>query len=150
MSGELKRLTAACSRISTVVHKSLKIISLPLLLCLFSSLSFLLAFSSSTVGVYQGCLPSAILLNLFLEKIMQEKLHDHHTSISIGGRPICSLEFASDSNLVGGSSGELQNLTNRLIDRATAYAMEVSTEKSKVMTNSTNNINANIIINGQT
>ena len=48
---------------------------------------------------------------------------------------------------MGGSNGELQALTNRLVDRATAYGMEVSTEKSKIMTNSTNDISADI--NGQ-
>ena len=42
-----------------------------------------------------------------------------------------------------------QDLTNRLIDRATAYGMEVSTEKSKVMSNSTNSISADISMNGQ-
>ena len=41
-------------------------------------------FFKTTVGVCQGCLLSLILFNLFLEKIMQETLHDHHTSISIG------------------------------------------------------------------
>ena len=43
---------------------------------------------------------------------------------------------------MGGSSGELQDLTNRLIDTATAYGMEVNTEKSKILTNNTNNISA--------
>ena len=47
------------------------------------------------------------------------------------------------------SYGELQDLTNRLVDRATAYGKEVSTEKSKIMTNSTNNISAEISKNGQ-
>ena len=48
-----------------------------------------------------------------------------------------------------GSNGELQDLINRLVDRATAYGMEVSTGRSKIMTNSTNNISADISINGQ-
>ena len=50
---------------------------------------------------------------------------------------------------MGGSNGELQDLTNRLVDRATAYGMEVSTEKSKIMTSSTNNISADINMNCQ-
>ena len=41
---------------------------------------------------------------------------------------------------MGGCSGELQDLDNRLIDRAMAYGMEVSTGKCKIMTNSTNSI----------
>ena len=52
-------------------------------------------------------------------------------------------------NLTGVSNGELQDLTNRLVDRATAYGMEVSTENGKIMTNSTNNISADISMNGQ-
>ena len=95
------------------------------------------------VGVHQGCLFSPILFNLFLERIVQEALCEHHTSICIGGRPICSLHFVDD-DLEGGSSGELQDLSNRLIGRATAYEVEVSTEKSKIMTNSMNNISTDI------
>ena len=80
---------------------------------------------------------------------MQETLHDHHTSISIGGRPICNLRFADDIDLMGGSNGELQDLTNRLADRATACGKEVSTEKRKIITNSRNNISADISMNSQ-
>ena len=32
-------------------------------------------------------------------------LHDQHTSISIGGRPICNLQFANDMDLMGCSNG---------------------------------------------
>ena len=64
---------------------------------------------------------------------MQETLHDHHTSISIGGRPICNQIFADDIELMGGSNGELQDLTSRFVDRATVYGMEVSTGKSKTL-----------------
>ena len=72
---------------------------------------------------------------------MQETLNDHHTFISIGGRPICNLRFVDDIDLMDGSNGELQDLTNRLVDRATACEMEVS--------NSTNNISAYISMNGR-
>ena len=106
-------------------------------------------FFKTTVGVRQGCLLSPVLFNLFLEKIMQETLHDHHTTISIGGRPVCNLRFADDIDLMGGSNDELQDLTNRLADRAGAYGMEVSTEKSKVMVNSSNDTKADITMNGE-
>ena len=88
------------------------------------------------IGVNQGCLLSPILFNLFLEKIMQKTHHDHHISVSVGGRPMCSLRFANHIDLIDGSNGEPQNLTNKLMDRARVYGMEVSTEKSKIMTNS--------------
>ena len=41
-----------------------------------------------------------------------------------------------------------QNLTNRLVNKATAYGMKVSTEKSKIKTNSMTNISADISTNG--
>ena len=43
---------------------------------------------------------------------------------------------------MGGNNGKLQDLTNRLIDKTRAYGMEVSTEMSKIKTNSMNNISA--------
>ena len=79
---------------------------------------------------------------------MQETRCDHHTSISIDGRSICNLRFAN-TKLTGNSNGEFQDLTNILVDRATAHGIEVSTENSKIMTNSTNNISADISMNGQ-
>ena len=54
-------------------------------------------------------------------KITQETIPDHHTSISTGKRPLCNLWFADDINLMGRSNGELQDLTNRLVDRATTW-----------------------------
>ena len=76
---------------------------------------------------------------------MQETLHDHHISISVSGRPIYNLRFVDDIDLMGGSNDEL---ANRLVDKATAYGIEVTAEKSKIVTNSTNNISADISMNG--
>ena len=61
---------------------------------------------------------------------MRETLLDYHTSISVCRRPVCNLRFGDDIDLVGDSNGELQDLTNRLADRARAYGIEVSTAQS--------------------
>lgn len=106
-------------------------------------------FFPTTVGVRQGCLLSPVLFNLFLERIMLETLEDHHTSISIGGRPVCNLRFADDIDLMGGTNTELQDLTDRLDTRASAYGMEISGEKTKAMINSTSNTKVNINLKGQ-
>lgn len=106
-------------------------------------------FFQTTVGVRQGCLLSPVLFNIYLEKIMQDTLRDHHTSISIGGRPLCNLRFADDIDLMAGSNNELQVLTTRLEESAGAYGMEVSHEKSKVLVNSMNDTSADITMNGQ-
>ena len=50
---------------------------------------------------------------------------------------------------MGGSNGELENLTDKLANRARAHEMEVNTEKSKIMMNRMSDISANISMNGQ-
>ena len=43
----------------------------------------------------------------------------------------------------------IQTSSKRLIKRARAYGAEVSTEKSKITTNNTNNISADISVDGK-
>ena len=106
-------------------------------------------YFKTTVGVRQGCLLSPVLFNLFLEKIMRETLHNFKSTVSIGGRTLSNLRFADDIDLMGGSNKELQELTTRLTQRSGAYGMEVSSEKSKVMKNSSNTTPVQIFMNGQ-
>lgn len=49
----------------------------------------------TTVGVCQGCLLSLVLFNIYLEKVMRNKLEDHKSSILIRGRP-SNLLFAEE------------------------------------------------------
>ena len=106
-------------------------------------------YFKTTVGVRQGCLLSPVLFNIFLEKIMRDTLHNFNSTISIGGRTISNLRFADDIDLMGGSNEELQELTNRLTQSSGEYGMEVSSEKSKVMKNSTNTTPVQVMMNGQ-
>ena len=63
--------------------------------------------------------------------------------------PYASCALPTFIDLMGGSNGELRDLTDRLTHRATAYGVEVSTEKIKIMTNSTNSISADMRTNSQ-
>ena len=96
------------------------------------------------VGVRQGCLLSPTLFNTFLERIMTDTLEDHEGTVSIGGRTITNLRFAADIDGLAGKEEELANLVERLDKASTAYGMEISAEKTKLMTNSTSGINAEI------
>ena len=64
-------------------------------------------------GVHKGCLLSPALFNIFLEKIMQDTLKDHDSTIYIGGRPISNLHFVDGINLITGAYNELQKCTDR-------------------------------------
>ena len=103
----------------------------------------------TTVGVQQGCLLSPTLLNLFLEKIMTGAVEDHEGTVSIGGRTVANLRFADDIDGLAGEEEELANLVERLDKASTAYGMEISAEKTKLMTNNTSGMNAEIKVNGQ-
>ena len=85
---------------------------------------------------------------MFLERIMTDALEDHEGTVSIGGRTIINLRFADDIDGLAGEE-ELANLVERLYKAATAYGMNISAEKTKLMTNNTSGINTEIKINGQ-
>ena len=60
-------------------------------------------------------------VELVLEKLMQETLHDHHASISTSGRPVGNVRFTDDIDFIGGSNDDIKSLTNRLVGKAMAY-----------------------------
>ena len=103
----------------------------------------------TTVGKRQVCLLSPTLFNIFLERIMTDALEGREGTVSIGGRTITNLRFADDIDGLAGEEEELANLVERLDKASTAYGMEISAEKTKLMTNNTSDINTEIKVNGQ-
>ena len=88
----------------------------------------------TTVGVRQGCLLSHTLFNIFLERIMTDAFEDQEGSVSIGGRTITNLRFADDIDALAGKEEELVKLVNHLNTASTTYGIEMSAEKTKMMT----------------
>ena len=72
---------------------------------------------------------------------MTDAIEDHGGTVSIGGRTITNLHFADDIDGWIGEEEELANLLERLDKASTAYSMEISAEKTKLMTNNTSGIN---------
>ena len=80
---------------------------------------------------------------------MTDALEDHEGTVSIGGRTITYLRFADDIDGLAGEEEELANLVDHLDNSSTAYGMEISAEKTKLMTNNASGINTEIKVNGQ-
>ena len=105
----------------------------------------------TTVRVRQGCFLSPTLFNIFLERIMSDALEEHDGKVSIGGRNITNLRFADNTDALAEKKQELEALLESLNKTCTKYKMEISAEKTKLMTNSANGIQREIKreVNGQ-
>ena len=79
---------------------------------------------------------------------MTDALEDHEGTVSIGGRTIANLRFADDIDGLAGEEEGLANLVECLDKASTAYGMEISTEKTKLMTNTPSGINTEVKVNG--
>ena len=101
-----------------------------------------------TDGVRQGCLLSPTLFNIFLKRIMSDALEEHDGKVSIGGRNITNLRFADDIDALAEEEQELEALVESLDKTCTRYKMEISAEKTELMTNSANGIQRDIKVKG--
>ena len=87
-------------------------------------------------------------LQQFLEWIMSDALEEHDRKVSIGGRNITNLRF-DDIDALAEEEQELEALVESLDKTCTRYQLEISAEKTKLMTNSVNGIQREIKVKGQ-
>ena len=80
-----------------------------------------------------------------LRRIMADALEDHEGTVSIGDRTITNLRSADDIDGLAGQEQELVKLVNHLDEASTANGMQISVEKTQLMTNNTNGISTDII-----
>ena len=71
---------------------------------------------------------------------MSDALEEHDGKVSIGSRNITNLQFAHDIDALAEEEQELEALLESLDKTCTRYKMEISAEKTKLMTNSANGI----------
>ena len=65
---------------------------------------------------------------------MSDALEEHDGKVSIGGRNITNLRFADDIDALAEEEQELEALVEILDKTCTRYKMEISAEKTKLMT----------------
>ena len=73
---------------------------------------------------------------------MTDALEDHKGTVNIGGRTLTNLRFADDIDGLAGEKEEVAKLVEHLDKASTAYGMEISAEKTKLMANNTSGINS--------
>ncbi len=66
---------------------------------------------------------------------MNDALENFEGLVNVSGRPINNLRFADDIAGIASSNSELQELVQRIHESSKKYGMEISQEKTKVMTN---------------
>ena len=66
---------------------------------------------------------------------MTRALENYNGTISTGGRQITNLHFADDIVGIAGEEEELTKLVHNLDNAAAKFGMEISADKTKIMTN---------------
>ena len=85
-------------------------------------------------GVYQGCILSPCLFNLYAEYIMRNAgLKDAQPGIKIARRNINSLRYADDTTLMAESKEELESLLEKVKEESEKADLKLNIQKTKIM-----------------
>ena len=89
------------------------------------------------------------LLQHISGKDRDRRLRRSRRRVSVGGRTIANLRFAGDIDGLAGGEEELSKLVECLDKASTAYGIEISAEKTKLLAKNTSGINTDTEVNGQ-
>ena len=85
-------------------------------------------------GVYQGCILSPCLFNLYAEDIMRNaRLDEAQAGIKIAGRNINNLRYADDTTLMAESEVELKSLLMKVKENSEKVGLKLNIQKTKTM-----------------
>ena len=88
-------------------------------------------------GVYQGCILSPCLFNLYAEYIMQNsRLDEAQAGIKISGRNINNLRYADDITLMAESQEELKSLLTKVKEESKKADLKLNIKKTEMMASS--------------
>ena len=87
-------------------------------------------------GVYQGCILSPCLFNIYAEYIMRNAwLEEAQARIKIARRNINHLRYADDTNLMAESKEELKRLLMKVKEESEKVGLKLNIQKTKIMAN---------------
>ena len=85
-------------------------------------------------GVYQGCILSPCLFNLYIEYIMRNAgLEEAQAGIKIARRNINNLRYADDTTLMAESEEELKSLLMKVKKDSAKVDLKLNIQKTKIM-----------------
>ena len=85
-------------------------------------------------GVYQGCILSPCLFNLYVEYIMRNAgLDEAPAGIKITGRNINNLRYADDTTLMAESEEELKSLLMKVKEESEKVGLKLNIQKTRIM-----------------
>ena len=85
-------------------------------------------------GVYQSCILSSCLFNLFAEYIMRNAgLDETQARIKITGRNINNLRYADDATLTVESEEKLTNLLMKVKEESEKAGLKLNIQKTKIV-----------------
>ena len=85
-------------------------------------------------GVYQGCILTPCLFNLYAEYIMRNTGPDEaQAGIKIVRRNISKLRYADDTTFMAESEEELKSLLLKVKEESEKFGLKLNIQKSKIM-----------------
>ena len=87
-------------------------------------------------GVYQGCILSPCLFNLYAEYIVRnDGLHEAQAGIKIAMRNINNLRYADETTIMAESEEELKSVLMKVKEKSEKFGLKFNIQKTKIMAN---------------